>query len=214
MKFTKLAHEYGALCCYDQANANGLLGVTRAKEAGFDACFFNLHKTFSAPHGSGGPACGAVGISKELEKFLPTPVLAQDGEKYYLDYDRPYSIGKVRSYQGATQVVLKTYAWIRSLGTKGLYEVAKIAILNNNYLFQKLMDTKGIDAPYIQGKQRVEQVRYILEKLYQDTGVETADVQRRMMDFATHYWASHQPILCSRTDDIRANGNPIQSGLG
>ena len=76
------------------------------------------------------------------------------------------------------------------------------------------MDTKGIDAPYIQGKQRVEQVRYILEKLYQDTGVETADVQRRMMDFATHYWASHQPILCSRTDDIRANGNPIQSGLG
>ena len=139
-----------------------------AKEAGFDMCFFNLHKTFSTPHGCGGPAVGATGVTKELEKYLPAPLIDYDGEKYFLNYEvtnNPYSIGKIRMFNGVAPVVLKAYAWIMSMGAEGLYEVAKVAVLNNNYLFKKLMEVDCVDAPYIRGKQRVEQVRYTLEKL-------------------------------------------------
>ena len=87
--FTRLVHEAGGLCCYDQANANGLLGITRAREAGFDLCHFNLHKTFSTPHGCGGPGAGVCGVTRELAAFLPVPLVVFDGETYRLDYDRP-----------------------------------------------------------------------------------------------------------------------------
>ncbi|HBB28764.1 MAG TPA: glycine dehydrogenase subunit 2, partial [Clostridiales bacterium] len=112
LKFTKLVHEHGGLCGYDQANANGLLAVTRAKEAGFDMCFFNLHKTFSTPHGCGGPAVGATGCTKELEKFLPAPLIdyCEEKKKYFLNYDitnNPFSIGKIRMFNGVAPVVLK-----------------------------------------------------------------------------------------------------------
>lgn len=194
-EFTKIIHEAGGLCCYDQANANGLLGVTRAKEASFDMCFFNLHKTFSTPHGCGGPATGALGVVKELERFLPVPLVAYDNAKYYLDYDLPESIGKVRLFYGVAPVILKAYSWIMSLGADGLYEVAKIAVLNNNYLFKKVLQIKGASAPYIPGKQRIEQVRYSFERLRQDTGVEIEEIQNRMFDFGLHFWTSHHPYI-------------------
>ncbi len=195
-EFTELVHKHGGLCGYDQANANGLLGITRAKDAGFDMCFFNLHKTFSTPHGCGGPACGATGSIKELEKFLPGPLINQVDDQFSFDYqnrDNPESIGKVRSFYGVAPVILKAYAWIMSMGAKGLYEVAKVAVLNNNYMFKKLMELDCVDAPYIIGKQRIEQVRYTIEKLTQDTGITSGDIQRRMMDFGLHYWTSHHP---------------------
>lgn len=213
LEFTKLAHQNGALCCYDQANANGLLGVTRAKEAGFDMCFFNLHKTFSTPHGCGGPACGAMGVTKELQKFLPVPLVEFDGSKYSLNYDLPHSIGKVRSYMGVAPVVLKAYSWIRSLGAEGLYEVAKVAVLNNNYLFKKLMEIDCVDAPYIQGKQRIEQARYTLEKMFNETGIGTGDVQRRMMDFGTHYWTSHHPYHIPEPMTLEPTETPSKADL-
>lgn len=194
-EFTRIIHEAGGICAYDQANANGLLAVTRAKEAGFDMCYFNLHKTFSAPHGCGGPATGAVGVAREFEKYLPKPLVEYDGIKYYLNYDMPDSIGKVRSFYGTAQVMLKAYSWIASLGAEGLYEVAKIAVLNNNYLFKKVMNIRGAGAPYIEGKQRIEQVRYSWEKLAQETGVTTEDVQNRMFDYGMHYWTSHHPYV-------------------
>ena len=100
VEFTKIVHEAGGLCGYDQANANGILGITRAKEANFDLCFFNLHKTFGAPHGCGGPASGSLGVSKKLIDFLPVPVVGFDGEKYFLDYNLPNTIGKTRSFYG------------------------------------------------------------------------------------------------------------------
>lgn len=213
LEFTKLVHKYGGLCCYDQANANGLLGVTRAKEAGFDMCFFNLHKTFSTPHGCGGPACGALGVTKKLESFLPVPVIDFDGINYNLNYDLENSIGKIRSFSGVAQVVLKAYAWIRSLGSEGLYEVAKVAVLNNNYLFRKLMEVDCVDAPYIKGKQRIEQVRYTLEKMFNDTGIGTGDVQRRMMDFGTHYWTSHHPYYIPEPITLEPTETPSKADL-
>ncbi|MCC3866813.1 aminomethyl-transferring glycine dehydrogenase subunit GcvPB [Terrisporobacter mayombei] len=214
-EFTDLVHNVGGLCCYDQANANGLLGVTRAKEAGFDMCFFNIHKTFSAPHGCGGPATGAVGVVDKLASFLPAPLVDYntDKEEYYLNYDLENSIGRVRIFSGVPQIVLKAYAWIRSLGADGLYEVAKIAVLNNNYLFNELMKHKAVDAPYIKGKQRIEQVRYTLEKLRDDTTVTTGDIQRRMMDFGMHYWTSHHPYYIEEPITLEPTETPSKEDI-
>ena len=216
LEFTKLIHEKGGLCAYDQANANGLLGVTRARDAGFDMCFFNLHKTFSTPHGCGGPACGAVGCADFLEKYLPAPLIKFDGNKYYYDYESlDYANGtaKIRSFNGAAQVVLKAYAWIRALGAEGLYQVAKTAVLNNNYMFKKLMELHCVDAPYIEGKQRVEQCRYTLETLFKETGIGTADIQRRMMDFGMHYWTSHHPYYVPEPMTLEPTETPSKDDI-
>jgi len=216
LEFTKLAHEKGALAGYDQANVNGLLGVTRARDAGFDMCYFNLHKSFSSPHGCGGPATGALGVTKALEKFLPAPLIDFDGEHYYLNYefaDEAYGIGNMRSFYGVAPVVLRTYAWIRSMGPDGLYQVAKTAVLNNNYMFKKLMEIDGLDAPYIPGKQRIEQVRYSSEKLLEETGVSSADVQRRMMDFGMHIWQSHHPFYIPEPITLEPTETPSKEDI-
>jgi glycine dehydrogenase subunit 2 len=194
-EFTKIVHEAGGLCGYDQANANGILGITRAKEAGFDMCFFNLHKTFSAPHGCGGPASGALGVTETLSQFLPVPRVEFDGKKYSLNYNYPESIGKVRDFHGSIPVILKAYSWIMSLGGEGLKNVARYAVLNNNYLFGKVLKIKGASAPFAEGRHRIEQVRYSWEQLTKDTGVTTEDVTNRMVDFGFHMWSSHHPFI-------------------
>jgi glycine dehydrogenase subunit 2 len=194
-EFTDIVHKTGGLCGYDQANANGILGVTRAKEAGFDLCFFNLHKTFSTPHGCGGPACGAMGVTEALVRFMPKPLVTYDGEKYSLNYDMPDSIGKVRTFIGVAPVIIKSYLWVMSLGNKGLKEVARVAVLNNNYLLKKICRIKGASAPFAEGKHRIEQVRYSWDELTKDTGVTTEDVTARMADFGFHLWSSHHPFI-------------------
>ncbi len=194
-EFTRIVREAGGLCGYDQANANGILGITRAREAGFDFCFFNLHKTFSAPHGCGGPGAGALGVTKDLIDFLPVPVVDFDGEKYSLNDDLPHTIGKTRGFYGVFPVILKAYAWIMSLGGKGLKEVARVAVMNNNYILENIKNLKGAASPYPAGKHRIEQVRYTWETLTRDTGVTTEDVTNRMVDFGFHLWASHHPFV-------------------
>ncbi len=197
-EFTDIVHEAGGLCAYDQANANGLLGMVRARECGFDMGFFNLHKTFSSPHGSGGPAVGALGVRKELEGFLPVPIVEYDESKgkYYLRYDLPNTIGKVREFYGVFPVVLRAYAWIMSLGEEGIREVARIAVLNNNYVMHKILrEVKGADISYPANKHRIEQVRYTWEKVRKDTGVTVEDAINRMYDFGFHLWTSHHPWI-------------------
>ncbi len=194
-EFVDAVHEVGGLCAYDQANANGILGITRAREAGFDMCHFNLHKTFSTPHGCGGPAGAAIGVRRELARFLPTPVVAFDGKRYRLDYDRPDSIGKIRPWYGVAPVILRAYAWVMSLGAEGLREVARVAVLNNNYLLKRMLEIRGIQAPYAKGKRRIEQVRYSWEELARETGVHTEDLGLRAADFGVHYWMSHHPWI-------------------
>lgn len=194
-EFTKIVHEAGALCGYDQANANGIMGITRAKEAEFDMCFFNLHKTFGAPHGCGGPASGALGVTKELVDFLPVPLVEYDGKKYYLKHDLPHTIGKIRGFYGVFPVILKAYAWIMSMGAEGLKEVANIAVLNNNYLLKKIGEIRGAASPFPAGKHRIEQVRYTWQKLTEETGITTHDVTLRMADFGFHLWSSHHPFV-------------------
>ena len=194
-EFTRAVHENGGLCGYDQANANGILGITRAREAGFDLCFFNLHKTFSAPHGCGGPASGALGVKEQLVKFLPIPHVECRANKYNLNFNVPESIGKVRDFYGSIPVMMKAYAWIRSLGSEGLRNVARTAVLNNNYLFRKVLQIRGAGAPYAKGRHRIEQVRYSWEDLTKQTGVTTEDVTNRMVDFGFHMWSSHHPFI-------------------
>lgn len=195
LEFTKLVQSVGGLCGYDQANLNGIMGITRAKEAGFDMCFFNLHKTFSTPHGCGGPAGGALGVVEALRPFMPKPLVVKEGNTYRLDFDLEHSIGKVRAFCGTAQVQLKAYAWIRALGPDGLKEAAEISVLNNNYLLKKITQIKGASAPFAEGKRRIEQVRYSWEQLYQDTGVNTEHIAVRMADFGMHLWSSHHPFI-------------------
>jgi glycine dehydrogenase subunit 2 len=194
-EFVDVVHQAGGLCFYDQANANGILGITRAREAGFDACHFNLHKTFSTPHGCGGPGAGASCVTEVLGPYLPVPTIEYDGQKYYLDYDHPLSIGKVRPFYGVTPNLLRAYAWIMSLGADGLREVAEIAVLNNNYLLKKVLEIRGVSAPYAKGKRRIEQVRYSWEKLTEETGVHSEEMAVRIADFGMHYWTSHHPFI-------------------
>lgn len=195
VEFTRIVHQAGGLCGYDQANANGILGITRAKEADFDLCFFNLHKTFGAPHGCGGPASGSLGVNKKLIEFLPVPLVGFDSEKYFLDYNLPNTIGKTRSFYGVFPVILKAYAWIMSLGADGLKETANIAVLNNNYMLEKIKKIKGAAAPYAKDRHRIEQVRYSWEKLFADTGITTEEVSLRLADFGFHLWSSHPPFI-------------------
>jgi glycine dehydrogenase subunit 2 len=195
-EFTRAVHEAGGLCFYDQANANGILGITRAREAGFDACHFNLHKTFSAPHGSFGPGCAAYGVRKELGKYLPKPVVTYDGKKYRLDYDRPESIGKLREFHGNIPAILRAYSWIMSMGAEGLLEVARTSVVNNNYLTKMLEEIPGTVRYYAPGEYRLEQTRWSWEKLTKDTGVGTLDIQRRMVDYGLQsFFMSHHPWI-------------------
>jgi glycine dehydrogenase subunit 2 len=196
-RFCELVHEAGGLCAYDQANANGLLGIARAREAGFDLCQFNLHKTFSAPHCSMGMACAASGVTEQLAHFLPIPTVESDGERYYLDYDRPDSIGKVRSFYGVPATVLRSFAWVLSLGAEGLRDVAETAVLNNNYLARRLGEIDGLSVSFPQWTNpRLEQIRYTWERLAEETGVGAAELSRRSGDYGvTAFFTSHHPWL-------------------
>jgi glycine dehydrogenase subunit 2 len=195
-EFVDAVHAVGGLCFCDQANANGMLGIARVKEAGFDACHFNLHKTFSSPHGSFGPGCAAFGVTQNLARFLPVPVVAFDGKGYHLDYDRPESIGKVREFFGNIPVVLRAYAWIMSMGAEGLREVAQVSVLNNNYLTKKLLEIPGVSLYYDQENFRMELTRLSWEKLKEETGCGAEDVQRRMIDYGLQvHFMSHHPWI-------------------
>ncbi len=195
-EFTRLVHAAGGLCAYDQANANGILAITRARDCGFDLCHFNLHKTFSVPHGSTGPAAAAACVTEDLARFLPSPVIVRRGDHYAFDGDRPDSIGRVRSFHGNLMGVVRAYAWVMSLGAAGLRTVAETAVLNNNYLAIHLARVPGVEIPFAGNGHRLEQVRYSWQHLAERTGIGTEDVKRRLVDFGLQgYFTSHHPML-------------------
>jgi glycine dehydrogenase subunit 2 len=195
-EIVEIVHDAGGLCHYDQANANGILGITRARDAGFDLCQFNLHKTFSSPHCSMGMPVGACGVTAELAPFLPVPTVEFDGSRYRLEYDRPRSVGKIRGFHGVPATVVRSFAWILSLGAEGLREVAEAAVLNNNYLASRLAGVRGLGISFADTNpaHRLEQIRYSLAQLQEETGVSTLDVARRTADFGVaSYFPSHEP---------------------
>ena len=194
-EYVDAVHSVGGLCVYDQANANGLLGIARAREAGFDLCHFNLHKTFSTPHACGGPAAGAIGATDALEPFLPGPRLVKGEEGYSWAARRDKATADIRPFYGVIPNLIRAYAWIRSLGAEGLREVAEIAVLNNNYLLAELLKIDGMTAPYAEGQHRLEQVRYSWQELTDETGVSSGEIGARMADYGMHYWTSHHPYI-------------------
>lgn len=194
-EFVAAVHEVGGLCFTDQANLNGIIGKVRARDAGFDMCHYNLHKTFSVPHGSFGPGGAALCVTAELARYLPAPIVVRRGDAYHLDHDRPDSIGRVKDFAGNFMAVLRAYSWIMSLGDEGLRMVAETAVLNTNYLAMLLMRIPGIAMSYgYDDRPRLDQIRFSWEPLTEETGLTSADLQRRMSDFGlTAYWMSHHP---------------------
>jgi glycine dehydrogenase subunit 2 len=193
--WVEVVHDAGGLCFYDHANFNGVMGKLKARDLGFDACMYMLHKTFGAPKAGGGPAVGAYGCTDELAPFLPAPVVVQDGAAYRLDYDRPQSIGKVREFFGNVPQLVYAYTWSRAMGAAGIEEASDVSVLLNNYMEQRLLSIRGVTKshPHLTAP-RLEMTRYSLEQVEQDTGITVFDVQNRMVDFGIDaFWLSHEP---------------------
>jgi len=189
-RVAEMVHEAGGLLYYDGANANAILGISRPGDMGFDIVHFNLHKTFATPHGGGGPGSGPVGVKEDLVPFLPVPLVDFDGEKYFLNYDLPQSIGRVHSFHGNFGVVIKAYAYILSMGSEGLTRVSKDAVLNANYLMHKLK--KYYDLPY----DRTCMHEFVLSGNRQKKfGVRTLDIAKRLLDFGYHPPTVYFPLI-------------------
>ncbi len=194
-EWVDVVHDAGGLCFYDHANFNGVMSKIRARELGFDACMFMLHKTFGVSKGGGGPAVGAYGCTAELAEYLPGPLVTKNGDQFLLSDDSPTSIGRVREYWGNVQQIIKAYAWTRAMGAEGIAEASDISVLMNNYMEKELLKIRGVTRshPDIDGW-RMEMTRFGLGQLYEDTGVTAVDVQNRMVDFGVDaFWLSHEP---------------------
>ncbi|MEM2118139.1 MAG: aminomethyl-transferring glycine dehydrogenase subunit GcvPB [Candidatus Bathyarchaeia archaeon] len=194
-EIARIVHEAGGLLYYDGANLNPILCKTRPGDMGFDIVHINIHKTFSTPHGGGGPGAGPVGVSKELARFLPVPRIFFDGKHYRFDYDRPDSIGKIRSFYGNVAVLLRAYAYILSLGFEGLKEVAEISVLNANYLLKKLKEIKGLTLPYDSEKPRKHECVFSAKTLKNETGVSALNVAKRLLDYGIHAPTIYFPMI-------------------
>ncbi|MCX6695681.1 MAG: aminomethyl-transferring glycine dehydrogenase subunit GcvPB [Candidatus Altiarchaeota archaeon] len=186
VEIARIVHSKGGKVYYDGANMNAILGKCRPGDMGFDVIHLNLHKTFSTPHGGGGPGSGPVGASKELEAYLPKPTVEVrtegKGRRFFLNYDRPKSIGRVRSYYGNFGVMVRAYAYIKALGGVGLRKVGENAVLNANYLMKKLKSHYYL--PY----DRTCMHEFVLSGRDQvhDCGVHTSDMAKRILDYGMH----------------------------
>jgi len=194
-EIAKIVHEAGGLLYYDGANLNPILGKARPGDMGFDIVHINIHKTFSTPHGGGGPGAGPVGVFEELAKFLPVPRIVFDGKRYHLDYDRPHSIGKIRSFYGNVAVLLKAYAYILSLGSDGLKEVAEVSVLNANYLMKKLKEIRGLTLPYNSEKPRKHECVFSAKPLKSETNVSALNIAKRLLDYGLHAPTIYFPLI-------------------
>jgi glycine cleavage system P protein (glycine dehydrogenase) subunit 2 len=196
-EWVRIVHDAGGLCFYDHANFNGVMGRIRARDLGFDACMYMLHKTFGSPKGGGGPAVGAIGCTEELARFLPAPVVVREGDRYRLDHDRPESIGKVREFWGNVPQVVKAYAWARAMGADGIREAADLSVLANNYIDKRLLEIPGVTRSHpALDAHRLEMTRFSLAELQQETGVGVVDVSNRLVDYGVDApWLSHEPWI-------------------
>ncbi|MGB9857852.1 MAG: aminomethyl-transferring glycine dehydrogenase subunit GcvPB [Dictyoglomaceae bacterium] len=189
-EISKIVHEEGALLYYDGANLNGIMGYARPGDMGFDVVHLNLHKTFSTPHGGGGPGAGPVGVKEYLTPYLPNPLVEFDGEKYFLNYDLPKSIGRVRTFYGNFSVLIKAYVYIRLLGEEGLRQSTEMAVLNANYLKEKLKDIFYLPYPSLCKHEFVLSAKNQKEK-----GVKTLDIAKRILDFGIHAPTIYFPLI-------------------
>ncbi len=186
----RIFHDAGALLYYDGANLNAVCGISRPGDMGFDIVHINLHKTFSQPHGGGGPGGGPIVVRDKLEPFLPVPAVVRQGDEFGLDYDRPKSIGKVRGFTGPFGVFVRSYAFIRAYGPR-LREMSEIAVLNANYVLARLRD--AYDLPY----DRLCMHEFVLSarKLKREHGITAFDVAKRLIDYGSHPPTVYFPLV-------------------
>jgi glycine dehydrogenase subunit 2 len=185
-----LVHEAGGLIYLDGANMNAILGKTRPGDFGADMMHFNPHKTFSGPHGGGGPGAGPICVASRLAPFLPSPVVVKDREQYRLDYDRPQSIGRVRSFFGNVGVLVRAYAYIRTFGPDGLERISENAVLNANYLLSKVRHF----LPVPQGARCMHEFVATASRLKKEKGTTAMDLAKRLLDFGFHAPTVYFPL--------------------
>ncbi len=199
-EIAEIVHGVGATLYYDGANLNAIMGITRPGDMGFDIVHFNLHKSFTQPHGGGGPGAGPIAVSQRIEPYLPRPQVvrrANDaGVAFDLDEERPKSIGKLRGYQGNYGVFVRSYAYIRSLGAEGLREASEVAVLNANYLLA-LLKRAGVAEYLPVAYDRVCMHEFVLSgaPMKRDLGIRTLDLAKRLLDFGVHPPTVYFPLL-------------------
>ncbi|SER49684.1 aminomethyl-transferring glycine dehydrogenase subunit GcvPB [Salipaludibacillus aurantiacus] len=189
VEMAEIIHEAGGKLYYDGANSNAILGITRPGDMGFDVVHLNLHKTFTTPHGGGGPGSGPVGVKQDLVPYLPAPLIIQDKDKYRFDYHIPESIGRVKPFYGNFGINVRAYTYIRTMGPAGLRKVSEYAVLNANYMLRRL--EPYFDAPYTQHCKH----EFVLSgKRQKKLGVRTLDMAKRLLDFGYHPPTIYFPI--------------------
>jgi glycine dehydrogenase subunit 2 len=190
MEIGELCHARGAQVYMDGANLNAILGLTRPGDLGFDVCHFNLHKTFTTPHGGGGPGAGPVGIKAHLEPFLPLPVIVKRDDAYTLDWKRPQSIGKLQAFWGNFGMHVRAYTYIRTMGADGLRAVSENAVLNANYVMKRLEGHYDVAAP---GPCMHECV--LSARRQKKHGVTAMDVAKRLLDLGFYAPSTYFPLI-------------------
>jgi len=190
VKIASIVHGGGGLLYYDGANANAIMGITRPGDMGFDVVHLNLHKSFSTPHGGGGPGAGPIGVKEHLVPFLPRPIVEYDGTKYYFDHDRPLSVGRIKNFYGHFLVLVRAYAYILSMGPEGLRHASETAVLNANYMLHKLKTR--FDVPY----DRICMHEFVLSGQRQkNQGCSTLDIAKRLLDYGFHPPTVYFPLI-------------------
>jgi glycine dehydrogenase subunit 2 len=196
-EIAEIVHGVGATLYYDGANLNAIMGICRPGDMGFDIVHFNLHKSFTQPHGGGGPGAGPIAVSDRIEPFLPRPqVVLRDDDTFDLDYDRPKSIGRLRGFQGNYGVFVRSYAYIRSLGAAGLREVSEVAVLNANYLLARLRE-EGLDQYLPAAYDRVCMHEFVLSgaPMKRELNIRTLDLAKRLLDYGVHPPTVYFPLI-------------------
>lgn len=181
LEMAEIVHNAGGKLYYDGANLNAIMSKVRPGDMGFDVVHLNLHKTFTGPHGGGGPGSGPVGVKKDLIPFLPVPVLVKQDEQYVFDYDRPQSIGRIKPFYGNFGINVRAYTYIRTMGPDGLKQVTENAVLNANYLMRRL--APYYDLPY---NTHCKHEFVLSGRKQKKLGVRTLDIAKRLLDFGFH----------------------------
>lgn len=193
LEIADIVHDAGGLLYYDGANMNAIMGKVRPGDMGFDIVHLNLHKTFSSPHGGGGPGSGPIGVSERLIPYLPVPRIKKMNDEFSFDYDFPKSIGKIRGFYGNVDVLLRAYVYILMMGRDGLKKASEIAVLNANYLKKKILEKPGFDLPY----RELRKHEFVLsaESLRKEKKIRAMDVAKRLLDHGVHPPTMYFPLI-------------------
>ncbi len=195
LELADMLHENGSLLYYDGANLNGIMGIVRPGDMGFDIVHLNLHKTFSAPHGGGGPGAGVVCAKGELVDYLPRPLIAKKNGRYYWDYSCDKCIGRIRAFYGNIVPLVKAFVYIAMLGGEGLRETAIQSVINTNYFIKLMENVKGYELPYDPAKPRKHELVLSAKPLQRETGVGAGDIAKALLDRGLHAPTIYFPLI-------------------